>query len=492
MMDEYLVQDEHGRALTMSDIPSVRLLRGQRAEPLLLNTVHRQTGRTRWQLLKAATLQGEKEHAMITVTVIEDVTAVKTAEVRMRVLSESSRFFASSMDIQETLHQVAQAAIPGLADWCIVDLFDERGNREHVATAHRDPALRELVARLPRFEPVEPLPGSAITEAIRSGTTQVVTDMGDDNLRRAARSEEHLEALRAMQIRSIIVAPMVVRGRPVGTILFGTSSSLRRLFAEDVELAEQLAGRAASAVQTALLQTRLRGVSETLQQSLLPPSLPEVPGWELAGLYHPAGEEERIEVGGDFYEVFRTGEITLAVIGDVTGHGITAATVTSLLRHGARFASRLEPDPAAILSRLDEELRRTSPTLATAMCARLGPGELVLSSAGHPPALAVSRSGEVRELTTAGPLLGAFPDGHWAEETVDVSGGDLVLFYTDGVTETAGPRERFGARRLSELLSRHRAASPGELLAGLDAALSAFREGEAADDVAALALRVAP
>ena len=144
----------------------------------------------------------------------------------------------------------------------------------------------------------------------------------------------------------------------------------------------------AIAVESSRLQTTISRVAETLQQSLIPNDPPSVPGWELAALYRPAGAAERIEVGGDFYEVFDAGPASIALIGDVTGHGVTAATVTALMRYGARFASRLEPQPAAILHRLDEELRRLSVRRCAPPCAHgSARDELVLSSAGHPPAL---------------------------------------------------------------------------------------------------------
>jgi len=190
--------------------------------------------------------------------------------------------------------------------------------------------------------------------------------------------------------------------------------------------------------------------------------------------------------------VFSTGSASLALIGDVTGHGVTAATLAGLLRHGARFASRLEPQPAAILHRLDEDLRqRSGSALCTALCAALGAGELVLSSAGHPAALLVDVDGNIVEAPATGPLLGAFDDARWEEETVAVAPGTLVLLYTDGISETAGAHERFGVERLRGLLGEHAGASPSELLHALGATLDRFREGEATDDVAALALRPA-
>jgi serine phosphatase RsbU (regulator of sigma subunit) len=493
IMDDYIVDDERGRPLTMADIPSVKLLHGQPAEPLLMRTVNRRTGETRWELLKTAGLRDVDGRLTAAVTVIEDLTAVKTAEVHMRMLSGWGRILASSLDLQQTLKNVAEIAVPGLADWCVVDLVDQTMKRDHVASAHRDPARRELVARLRELEPAQLDPDSTLGRVIRTGTPELFFEMPDEHLIRIAHDQAQLELLRALEIRSAIVVAMRVHSRTVGVMTFCTSESRRRLTHDDLELAEQLAGRAAIAVENSRLHTTLSRVSETLQQSLLPSDLPEIPGWEIAALYRPAGAAQRIDVGGDFYEVFAADSASLALIGDVTGHGVTAATLTGLMRYGARFVGRLEPHPAAILHRLDEELRQRSGTvLCTALSARIGAGELVLSSAGHPPALLVDADGNVTEAPAPGPLLGAFADGQWGEETVGVQPGELVLLYTDGVTETAGPHERFGLPRLRRLLAEHSCTSPSELLDSLDAALEDFREGEPADDVAALALRPAP
>jgi PAS domain S-box-containing protein len=414
MMDEYVVHDEHGRPLTMADIPSVRLLNGEAAEPLLIHTVSAATGDSRWHLLKAAGLSDGAGRMVAAVTVIEDVSAVKTAEVHMRILSESGRVLASSLDLRETLANVAEVGVPGLADWCVVDLIDEALIREHVAIAHRDPDRRELVRQMRELEPAQIDPGSTIGRVFLSGASELFFDVPDGHLFEVAAGEERLRILQALAIRSAVAVPMRTRGRTVGVMTCCTSESQRRLTKVDLELAEQLAARAAMAVDNSRLHTTLGRVSETLQQSLRPNDLPPVPGWQVAALYRPAGAAQRIEVGGDFYEILTDGQDCLALIGDVTGHGVTAATLTALLRHGARFASRVEPEPAAILHRLDEVLReRAGTSLCTALCARIGEGTLVLSSAGHPPALIVDADGTVTETPTPGPLLGAFADATW-------------------------------------------------------------------------------
>ena len=491
VMADYVVHDEHGRAVSMDDIPSVRLLRGEPdPPPLLINSVNQLTGEAHWELLKASPLRNADGETIAAVTMIEDVTAVKTAQVHTSILAESGRLLSASLDYQQTLHNVAHAAIPRLVDWCMVELVDRERQREQIVIAHRDPAQRELAVRMRELEPPKLRPEQAVTRVLASGESELFFDVTDEHLVRVAQSEEQLETLRGLHIRSMIVVPMRVPSRTIGAMSFFTSESRRRLTDADVQLAEQLARRAAVAVENSRLHTQLAEVAETLQNSLLPSEIPEVPGWEIAALYRPAETEGRIDVGGDFYEVFEAHGRTLALIGDVTGHGVAAASATSLMRHGARFASRLEPDPVAILRRLDEELRRgPGTTLCTALCAALHEGGLTMCSAGHPPALIVDKVGTVSETPAPGPLLGAFPDSIWHQELVPVSEGELVLMYTDGVTETVGDTDRFGAGRLRQLLSRHADASPAQLLVVLEEALAEFRGGPATDDVAALAIR---
>jgi PAS domain S-box-containing protein len=492
IMDEYLVRDDQGRPLSMSDVPSVKLMKGEAVEPLLMHTIKRSTGESHWQLLKAAALRDPEGNLLAAITVIEDVTAVKTAEVYTSVLAESGRILASSLDYEQTLHNVAEAAVPAVADWCVIDLIDEDLRRQHVVTMHREPAMRELAKRARQFEPEVLDREQRLAQVYLTGVAELYTHITDEQLVAGARDAEHLELLRTLGMRSAAIVPMRVAAKTIGVMTFVTSDSLRELTASDLSLAEQLGRRAAVAVENSRLHTRLADVAETLQQSLLPTELPDVPGWEVASLYNPAETGQRIEVGGDFYEMFEAESGSLLIIGDVTGKGVRAATLTALMRYGARFASRLEPEPAAILSRLDEELRRRADDeLCTAVCAMLHEGRIVISSAGHPATLLVRPGGEIVELPANGPILGAFSDGEWRDDDVPVAAGELLLLYTDGVTETRGEHERFGATRLHELLSENAGASPEQVLARLESALEEFGDGTRRDDVAALAMRPA-
>lgn len=491
IMSDYLVQDEHGNPLTLEDVPSMRLMRGDSVDSLLMRTVHSETGEVRWRLLKTAPLHNDHGELFAAVTVIEDVTAVKTAETRMRVLAESGRILSSSLDYQETLQNVANIAVPSLADWCAVDLVDRQLRREHVVVAHSDPSKVALVERLRSAEPAQLDPDGALGRVIRTGESELHPNVTDEMLQRGSSNEEHLQLLRQLDFRSAMLVPMRVPRGTIGVMTLVTAESRRRIEADDLELAEQLGRRAAVAVENARLHTRLTGIAETLQESLLPNALPEIPGWNIASLYRPAGAEQRIDVGGDFYDVFWSQGGWFVVIGDVTGKGVSAAALTGLLRHGSRFASRYEPQPAAVLRELDKALHdRPTNSLCTVLCIRLGSGQIVLSSGGHPPGLIVSKDGTVTEAPDPGPLLGAFDDASWPEQTVTIAHTDMLLLYTDGVSEAPGEQERFGTARLKRFLAEHAGAAPADLLAELDAALTRFTAGRPRqDDIAALAMR---
>jgi serine phosphatase RsbU (regulator of sigma subunit) len=271
------------------------------------------------------------------------------------------------------------------------------------------------------------------------------------------------------------------------------AESLRRFDESDRQFAEELATRAAVAVDNARLATARRQTAQTLQRSLLPEVVPEVEGWEIAAFYRSADAADEVEVGGDFYDFLRVDDGWLALIGDVTGKGVQAATMTSLVRHGARFLSRYERSPSRILAGLNEALReRPGLWLCTALCVRLEADRVVMCSAGHPPPLIVRDDGRVREIGGAGPILGAWTGQESPDRVVAISADETLLLYTDGVIDTRGERGRFGAGRLRRLLAEHAGTPPGELLAVLEDELGSFATTQHADDTAAVALRAVP
>ncbi len=492
IMSDYIVQDEAGNSLNMQDIPSVRQLSGGEARPLLIRTIHRVTGEARWQLLKATVLCDQNDDPIASVMIIEDVTPQKSAELRERFLARATETLMSSLDYQETLRNVAWLAVPELADWCVVDLVDDAGARQQVVAAHPDPEKLRLAEQLRRYEPDTPNPGQGVGRVIRTGVTELYPEITDEMIQAGARDEEHLRLLRAVDFRSVLVVPLRNRGRTLGVLTLVTAESQRRFEESDRDFAEQIADRAAIAVDNARLATGRREIAVTLQRSLLPDAVPSIPGWEVATMYRAASVSDEVEVGGDFYDFFPTPHGWIVLLGDVTGRGVEAAAMTSLVRHGARFLAKNEHLPSAILARLDEALReQVGLSLCSALCVRLHTGGLLLSSAGHPPPLLVRDDGRIREIGGPGPILGGWEDSAWEDREVRVGGDETLLMYTDGVTDTRGETERFGAVRLRRLLAECAGVAPAELLAQLQVTLDAFQIEGHADDTGAVALRAA-
>jgi PAS domain S-box-containing protein len=488
IMSDYLVQDEHGGEIAMEDIPSVRILRGEKtAEPLLIRTVHRETGAQRWNLLKAAPLRDEHGEVEATIMIIEEVTEQKRAELRSAFLAQASTVLASSLDYEQTLRNVAELAVPNIADWCAVDLVDADGDRRTVAVAHVDPERLALAEEIRKYVPDRVDPEQGMGRVLRTGEALLYSEISDEMLARSALDDRHLELLRAVGFRSALIVPMRLGERTLGAMTLVGAESARTLDEYDLELAEQVGARAAVAVENSRLYSERSSIAQTLQQSLLPEELPEIPGYELSSFYLPAIEASL--VGGDFYDVWRIDDSWMMIIGDVTGKGIQAAALTALVRHTMRTASQFQSSPAGLLEIVDATLKgRPALSVCTALCLRLKDDRLTLATGGHPWPLQITSQG-VREVGGPGPLLGGFADAAWRDHTLELEPGGTLLLYTDGVTDACDAQgERFGPERLRRVLEDLRDRPAAEILAGLTRKLDEFQGAIHADDTAALAL----
>jgi serine phosphatase RsbU (regulator of sigma subunit) len=490
ILDPLIIEDELGNPVDQEDLPGPRMLKGgDPVDPMIVRVGDPVTGEVQWWKTTASHLRDVDGALLGVMTVTEDVTAVRTAELRTRALAESGIILASSLDYAQTLRNVAEVAVL-LTDYCSVDLVGERGALRRVAAAHRDPRRRSLVQQLGSLASVVLDPDHPVSRVVRTNVPELFDPLSEDDIAAVARDAQHLALLRALGVRSMLIVPLRVPSQTMGVMTMATDFSRRRLTEDDVALAEQLGRRAAVAVENSRLHTKLTGIAETLQTGLLPAQLPTIPGWEIASLYRPAATEFRVDVGGDFYELFEANGAWFVIMGDVTGKGVTAASVTALMRHGARMAGRTEPDPVAILRRLDDALAdQPKRAMATAVCMSIRGDEVTISSAGHPPAVMVAPDGSLREVPVPDAMLGAFSGIERHEQTLTVAAGDLIIVYTDGVPDAPNARERFGMDRLMQLLSRVAGSTPQEAIDQVDAELTAFGADSGGDDVAVIALR---
>ena len=488
MAKRFTITREDGTPAGAEDFPGRKLVRGQPAEPMLTRAVMRSTGESYWLLTKSTGVSDEHGRPLA-VNVIEDVTEAKEAEFRQAFLARATHVLASSLDYDETLDRIAWLAVPAFADWCGVDLLDG-GALERVALAHADPEKLGMGRQMGKDYPTDITAATGLAAVVRSGKAELYPEITDEMIAAGARDERHLELIKGLGMRSAMSVPMKAGGATIGALTFVNADSGRAFDADDLAFAEDLAARAATAVDNARLYTRLAQTAQTLQASLLPDRLAQPPGWRVAASY--IAGERGTEVGGDFYDVFPVEDSWMVVLGDVTGKGVKAAALTALARHTAKTAARFDPRPASVMSRVNEVLReQPQMSIVTVVCARVrtvGAGaEVSIVSAGHPLPLRVTPNGEVTPIGRFDVVLGAVDDGEWEESVATIAPGETLLFYTDGVTDLVGTEDRFGEQRLQEAA----AAGPNgaaDLIARLERALDDFQARDISDDRAMLAI----
>ena len=414
---------------------------------------------------------------------------------RFTLLAEASAAFAESLDDEEIMLLVGKLVVPRLADWFAIDLADVTGLRT-AAAVHTDPAKRELLSLLgTRFGH-----GSGVVPdvaaVVQDGRARLLPTVDLAQWPAVAGDPDHQAVLANVGTRSLMIVPLTARGRTFGAMTFGIGESNLSYSPSDLDLAEDLARRAALSIDNARLFTDRTHVARVLQRSLLPPELPVVPGARIAARYRPAVAGS--DIGGDFYDVFQTSDERWAlVLGDVSGKGTDAAVLTGLARHTLRAAAMRASDPTDVLAALNHaivapEYGERFVTLAYAQMAIAdGRAELVASSAGHPTPLIVRGDGRIEGLTKVGGILGLFEDVDILFEDVSLEAGDLLVLYTDGVLEARDRNgEFFGETRLNELLASFPGRSPDEVAERIESAVMAFQEDTPRDDIAILVVGI--
>jgi PAS domain S-box-containing protein len=424
--------------------------------------------------------------------------AAEASRERLALLAEVSGALATTLDPRAVHETLAALLVPRIADWCTLDALDEDGEMRRMAVVHIDPRQVPLIGEMRQQRRDAGGDGIwSVRRAMRTGRSERVEDITDADLQAVAVDDRHLEVLRALSPRSALVAPLVSRGRVLGGITLVTTGA-RSYDADDQNLLENIASRAATAIDTAVLFDSRTEVARALQQTLLPPALPEIPGIDLGADYRVA--EAGIEIGGDFYDVFETGDGWNVVLGDVCGKGPAAAAVTGLFRHTLRaVAPGLGHEgPAAVLSATNDAIldQIDDTRFATAVLVSLTPGRgqahAAVACGGHPRPLLLRADGTVERVEATGTLLGVLPDPPLQEVEIDLGPGDALVLYTDGVTEARDGPEQFGEGRLIASLEGATGLTAARDVTGrVLKAVDDFRDPDsAADNIAVVAIRV--
>ncbi len=397
----------------------------------------------------------DRERLVTEVSASRDLERVQRE--RLEFLSAINDALNSATNRREVMRNVTATAVPRLGDWCSIHVLPSKSALvPEFEIAHVDPRMVDYAIQLQERFPYDPTAKNGIAHVIRTGMTEFYPDITSDVITALVATDEERAIIEELALRSAIAVPLIKQGRILGAMQFVMAKSSRRYTDDDVALAHTVAGRIASSLENHRLYEEQSRIASTLQRSLLPSTLPRVPGLDIAVRYWAAGEAS--EVGGDFYDIFAldAAQQWAIVIGDVCGTGPAAAALTGLARHTIRASAWHADSPVEILTTLNRAIQRSETnsflTAAYAVVTTTGSTPtLTIANAGHPLPIFVSADG-TSSIGTPGTLLGLLDTLHIDPVTVDVHDGDVVVFYTDGATDV--PRHSLNEQEWRNLVTR--------------------------------------
>ncbi|MFE0040638.1 sodium/proline symporter PutP [Streptomyces sp. NPDC059015] len=448
---------------------------------------------------------------------IINVTERWRAQERLALLSDAGARIGSTLDVTRTAQELADDAVPSLADFVAVDLLDSvmRGEEPAPGPVDSGPVIRRAAqksvregapeARLAVGETVQRTPSSPVARCLLESRTLVEPILDASTSPWVAMDPSLGAVIREYGFRSIMVVPVRARGTTLGAATFVRSRRLGPFEDDDARLAEELVSRAAVCVDNARRYTRERTAARSMQRYLLPQELTGGSALEVASWYFPARAPSG--VGGDWFDVIPlSGARVALVVGDVVGHGINSAATMGRLRTAVRTLANLDLPPDELLAHLDDlviglmeapggdesatsESESVGAALMGATClyAVYDPvsRQCALARAGHLPPVVVGPDGtpDFLDLPAGPPLgLGSLP---FESVELELAEGTLIGLYTDGLIETPDQDVDVGLSRLGSAL-----AVPGPTLEETGGnAVDALLTGPPSDDAALLLAR---
>ncbi|MCZ0999242.1 SpoIIE family protein phosphatase [Streptomyces mirabilis] len=412
-----------------------------------------------------------------------DVTGNRRARERLAILSEASTRIGSTLDLMRTGQELADLAVPLLADIAVVDLMDSvpfglEPSARIGTTSGRRPVLRRAgVASLDlgvlgltavREEVIHVPPTSSFGAALRTGRSHLEPVLDTYAGPWVDHDPTRAQKVRDSGIHSLMVVPIRARRCVLGLAVFGRSEEPTPFQEDDLLLAEELVTRAALSLDNALQYARQRTAALTLQRDLLPHHVGGGAALDVASRYVPADMDHG--VGGDWFDVIKLSSARVAlVVGDVVGHGINAAATMGRLRTAVRTLADMELPPHELLTHLDDTVRRLSeedadapdqaPAAVGATClyAVYDPvtRRCTMARAGHPPPAIIDPQGLVAfpDMPAGAPLglgLGLVP---FESVELELPEGTLLALYTDGLVESRDDDIDVGLDRLGAALA---------------------------------------
>jgi PAS domain S-box-containing protein len=444
-----------------------------------------------WFLERGVAVRAQDGSVVRLFATATDINDRKRLEERERFLSHASVVLASTLDGQEVLQKITELCVPEFADWCQVQSLSSEDELVVEAVRHSDPELNKLLERL--------VGHSVVARNAPFGSPQVLRQAQSRALDHEATLRGVRENVPDPQDRAIyeaaglgtaLIVPMVARGRTRGTLHLVNIDPASRRSVLTVEIAEELANRAALAIDNSRLYEKEQRVASTLQRALLPGRLPSHPRIDLSFAYRPAERESR--VGGDWYDAFAISDSQMALsIGDVGGHGLQASVAMSAARQALRLSALEGLSPEQTLRRANTALMLNEEhPFITAIHGILDTERSTFrySCAGHPPPAVAPLCGAARYIEGGGIPMGVEFDPTFPAREVKLEPYATLLLYTDGLIEFDHNIERESGRLLEALSERvHETGSDGA-----DRLLHHVLNNRQLDDIAVLSATILP
>ena len=456
---------------------------------LVITAAPQQTAPARSPRSKAAAKEAGKEAAN---PVPAGDTSIASMTQRMDMVTTVTRLLLDNSTFSEavTLQRCARLLAGEIADWVIIDM--ERGGqlRRQFATGARQREADQL-ARAARS--VDPAPESVPSQVHAAGKSVLLAHVDDPGT--LGTGPDGTPLLMMLGAASLICVPISDAAIGYGTLTLARQAGSTRFTVADLGLAEELGQHLAVAIRVDRMFRHRSEVAETLQASLLPARLPSnVPGLEFASAYIGATQSQ--EVSGDFYDVFQSPDGWAIAIGDVCGKGQDAAAMTGAARHAIRALAHVKSSPVDVLAAANDVLLAGDyderfVTVKLALLQQSGRGVQVrLGGAGHPGPAVVRADGRVEILDGGGLPLGLFPDAQPTHADLELSAGDLLFFYTDGVTEARNAAQQFFEDHLADSLAADVTRTAAQTVRAVQELVTQFSRGELRDDVTIVAVKV--
>jgi serine phosphatase RsbU (regulator of sigma subunit)/PAS domain-containing protein len=410
---------------------------------------------------------------------------------RMDMVTAVTRLLLDNSTFSEavTLQRCARLLAGDIASWVIIDVERAGLLRRQFVIGPPDRPAQELARQL---RALDPQPGSAPGQVHAAGTSVVVAHIEDAGILGAV--PDGTPVLMLIGATSLLSVPITDGVTSYGALTLARTAGEGRFEIADLGLAEQLGQHLGVAIRVDRMFRHRSSVAEALQGSLLPASLPDVPGLELSAVYQPASEG--LEVSGDFYDVFPVTGGWAITVGDVCGKGQEAAAMTAAARHAIRVVAHWNPDPADVLARVNEVMLAGDyeDRFVTAKLAYLrwegGRLRVILASAGHPGPALVRPDGRVDVLSGGGLPLGLFPDADPHTEEFELGEDDLLFFYSDGVTDARSADMRYFEDSLADELAGLAGRSAAEIARMVQGLVIGFSQDDQRDDMTILVAKV--